>query len=262
MRKFLFVFVVLFFLVAFRYPLSAHADFNSAYQDYVFNYQQYRTANSQFQIARSSYETYHTLTSQNDAITKFRQVLKSRDQVVAVYYNLIQEKMNSTEGMDPGTQKTFSDIRQSEKTWLDANQKKIDAAGSLDDLNSVSNEFEQRFNQMDTETKQAIGTIETIKLTHTKDRINSSITDLSNKLNDIASSGEDTSSSNRGIISAKNKLDLFDQKISDAHDVFYPKQNSNTTIRLYDGQVRLTEASQYLRETVDFLSEIVKNFTG
>lgn len=260
MRKFLPV----LFLTAACYLLSApsaFADYQSTYNDYSYNYTLYRHTYNDYQVAKSTFLTYHTLTAQSDAIDKLRAVLKARDQVMFVYYNLLQEKLNVTAGVTDTDKTTFGRIKESEKTWLTDHQKKIDAAGSFEDLNTASTEFENRYSQMDTETKQTIGSTLLAKENTLGSQVETFITDLNTKVTEIRQSGEDTTFADRGVINTKNKVDLFHTKLTAAHDVFFPKASTGQ-IEIFKGQQALTEANQYLREAVSFLMEIVKSFTG
>lgn len=258
MRKLLLV--IFFFLLS---PSIAFADFNSAYQDYTYTNQLYRTTVNEYQIAKSSYQTYRTLTAQNEAINKFQKVLKARNQVMTVYYDLLQEKMNSTVGVSSDSKNTFNSIRLSEEAWLLDHQKKIDAAASLEDLNSVSTEFNQRYSQMDTETKQAIGTIELAKVATLKGNVDVLVERLSGRISDINKSGEDTSFASRGLISARNKLQLYSYNFEAARNSFYPQKSyGNDSINLFIGQSQLSGAKQYLSETLTLLLEIINNITG
>lgn len=256
---------VLFFISSFLNLKASivYADYNSAYQDYIYNYQLYRSASDKFQIDKSSYLTYKTITAQNNALTSFRTVLKTRDQVMLVYYNLLQEKLNATAGSSTDSKNTFNSIKDSEKDWLGSHQKKIDAAGSLDDLNSVSAEFESHYPQMDTEAKQTIATVEKAKLSNLKSQLDNQMGSLNGKIGQIRFMGIDTSVWDRDMILSQNQLNLYNQKIDAADAIFYPRSISNyQLIDLYSGQKSLLEAKQYLRETVNSLLQIIKEITG
>lgn len=255
--------LILFSVFKILYSSPVLADYQQAYSDYTYQYSLYRTADNNYQISKSTYLTYKTLTAQNDAIDKLRATLKARASVMSAYYALLQEKLNSTPGIPDDSKNTFYSIKNSESDWLSAHQKKIDAAASLDDLNLVSSDFESRYPQMDTESKQTIGTILLAKESYLKGTMDSLIASFSAKLSDIRQDGTNTSIWDRGVINTKNKLDLYQTKIDQAHNVFFPKNNSsNNKIDLFSGQQRLTEANQYLREAESFLMEIVKAVTG
>lgn len=259
MRKFLPV--LLLTVACFLLPSPVLADYQSAYNDYSYNYTLYRHTYNDYQVAKSTFLTYHTLTAQSDAIDKLRAVLKARDQVMFVYYNLLQEKLNATAGVTDTDKTTSGRIKESEKTWLTDHQKKIDAAGSLEDLNDASAEFESRYPQMDTETKQAIGSILLAKEGTLGSQVEIFIESLQAKTAEIRQSGEDTTFADRGVINTKNKMVLFHTKLAAAWDVFFPKASTGQ-IEIFKGQQVLTEANQYLREAVSFLMEIIKSFTG
>lgn len=180
-----------------------------------------------------------------------------------VYYNLLQEKLNATPVVDDATKSTFNNIKESEKSWLGDNQAKIDAAASLEDLNSVSSEFDSRYRQMDKETKQTVGRILLSKEADLKGQVDSQIGTLGIKLTEIRQSGQNTSDLDRGVIAASNKLQLYLEKVNQANDIYFSQSSYNQeSIDLYLGQQKLTEANQYLRETVSYLMEIVKGILG
>ena len=258
MRKFLSIFLLS--AACCLLPAPVYADYQSAYNDYSYNYTVYRNTYNDYQVSKSTFLTYHTLTSQNDAIDKMRAVLKARDQVMLVYYNLLQEKLNATPGVEESVKITFGKIKESEKNWLTDHQKKIEAANSLEDLNSASAEFENRYPQMDTETKQAVGEILLAKENNLGGQVDQFINNLNTKLTKIRQAGEATTFADRGIINTKNKLELFRTKLTQSREVFYSKNSGK--IELFTGQQKLLEANQYLREAVNFLSEIIKSYTG
>ncbi|MCL4390405.1 MAG: hypothetical protein M1484_03125 [Patescibacteria group bacterium] len=245
-----------FFLLA----APVRADYNSAYNDYTYAYGQYRTAYNAYLVSKSTYLTYNTLTSQNDAIEKLRAVLSARDQVMFVYYDLLQEKINATASIPDDYKNTFAGIKQSEKDWLAANQTKIAAAASLDDLNSVSAEFASRYPQMDTETKQIIGTVYAAKEQTLNTQLTDWITSLNAKLAQMRADGQSTTLADRGLLNTKSKLDLFSQKMIEANGVFTTKNSDG--IDLFKGQQTYSQANQYLREAAGFLTEIIKSITG
>ncbi len=233
------------------------ADYQKAYQDYTFQSSQYKGAYNQFLIARSAYQTYGTLTSQQEAIDKFKAILKSRNAFISSYYNLLQEKLNESASISGEQKTTFDKIRISEGQWLSDNQVKVDAAASLDDLNSVSSEFQSRYRQMQTEGKQTIGTILLAKEINLRGQVQAVFDSLTTKVAEIRTSGEDTSVWNRWLFSAQNKLILHDQKIADANKQIF----SNNDTDLLKAQQTLAEANQYLRETITQLQEVINAIT-
>ncbi len=256
MRKFLPVFILFFFL-----SKPVLADYQKAYSDYTYNYSQYRAAVNDYQVSKSSYLTYRTLNSQADATNKLRQVLISRDQVMIVYYDLLYEKLAATPGVENDAKTTFFGIRQSEKTWLSEHQKRLNAAGSFEDLNAASVEFENRFPQMDFETKQGIGNVILAKEKTLSNQWQTLADKLSLKRTEAGILGEDTVAAQRGMISAKNKQQLFTDKLGEINRIFSPA-GGNQKIELFPAQQKFLESNQYLREANNFLIEIVKIFTG
>lgn len=250
------VLVLLFFLFAF----PVRADYQKAYNDYTYNYGLYRQAYSNYQVSKSSYATYRTLTSQNDAVVKLRAVLTARNQLMFVYYDLLTEKLNATAEVTSEYKTTFFNIKESEKKWLIDNQTRINAASTLDDLNGVAKEFENRYPQMDYETRFAIGTIFLSRDSDAQRSVDQVSKNLSAKLTDINAAGEDASWAQRGMVNVQNKLDLYTAKYAEAKEVLNPLTGSKLDILA--GQRKLMEANQYLRDSINFMLEIIKGITG
>lgn len=242
-------------------PSPTRASYSQAYSDYTYAYNQYRSSHDAYLISKSTFATYRTLTAQTDAIDKLRTVLQNRNTLMSVYYDLLQEKMADVPTIDSQSKGTFFNVKESEKKWLNEQKIKIDAAASLEDLNKISGEFEGRYPQMDTETKQAVGSILIAKITGYTNRWDKLSTDLSNELKVIGNDGEDTAGGQRGIISARNKRDLSSTKIDEAKAVLWPRYSSYT-IDLLASQQKLIESTQYLREATSYLLEVVKDITG
>lgn len=252
----------LLLLLLFCYPVPVLADYQKAYTDYTYSFSQYRASYNDYQVAKSSYSTYKTLTSQSEAITKLRTVLQARNDLVSAYYDLLQEKLLATPNILDDQRNTFFKMKESEKQWMATHKKKVDAASSLEDLNSVAAEFESRYPQMDSETKQAIGMVLLSKEAAISSRWETVTSQVSDQLKVINSTGEETVVGERGIIAARNKKELADTKIGQAREIFFPKNNAYPRIDLFSAQQRLTESLQYLREGTNYLVEIIKNITG
>lgn len=248
--------VLLFFLFA----TPAKADYAKAYSDYTYNYGLYRQAYSDYQVAKSTYATYRTLASQNDAILKLRAILTARSQLMFVYYDLLTERLASLPEVSSEYKGVFFNIKESEKKWLIDNQTKINAASSLADLNGVAKEFENRYPQMDNETRFAIGTIFLARDATVGASANQLSKNVSAKLIEVSAIGEDVGWAQRGMINVQNKIDLYDQKYNEAIVILNPKDNGK--VELLAGQRKLMEANQYLRDALNFMFEIVKGITG
>jgi len=240
---------LIFLIFIFASPVLA--DYNSAYTDYTFNSQKYRSSYNEYQIAKSTYSTYKTLTSKVDAVKKLKTVLQNRNKLMSSYYDLLQEKLLATPGIPDDSKNTFFKMKESEKVWMAEHETKIDAAGSLEDLDLASTDFEGRYSQMASETKQAVNMVLLAKESALSSRWDILANDVSNKLREISATGENTALSERDVVSARNKKELAGAKISAA-----------LKADLFETQQRLTEANQYLREGLNYLSEIIKNITG
>lgn len=247
-----FLLLLLFFLF---FPQPVLASYQSAKIDYTYQYSKYRNAIDGYQVAKSTYLTYRTLSSQNQAITSFRAAIQARNDVIAAYYNLLQEKLNATVGVPDSFRQTFAGIKNSENAWLADHHSKIDAAASLEDLNQAAIQFESRYPQFDHETKQAIGQVLLTKEANLKSDAENIVASFSGKLIEMRQAGEDTATMDRGLFAVRNKLELSTQKQLAARSVFLREGEIN----IYEGAQRLTESNQYLREGLNFLRELVRD---
>ncbi len=253
----LIVVCLLFCSVFLATPVSA--DFAKAYQDYLYNNTLYKENYTNYQVAKSTFLTYRTNSAENDAIIALRKVLQSRNQLMVVYYDLLFEKLLVTPGISDDYKTTFGSIRTSEQTWLAANKLKIEAAATLLDLNSVSGEFEGRYRQMDSETKQALGSVLLAKERVLREEVNAAVASVGGQLTAMDLAGEDTTIYKRNLIGTQNKLELFDEKMGSAQKTLI--RPIGEPVEVFQGQQQLAEANQYLRDMVSSLLEIIRLIT-
>lgn len=243
------------------FPSSVRADYQQAFSNYSAQYSQYRTVYSQFTVARSAYQTYRTLAAQNTAITSFRKVLQTRNALVSAYYDLLQEKLNTTPSVDPLDISAFGEINNNTKLWLKENNDKIAGSASIEDLNSVSSEFAQRYPQMLIDSKQTIGRVLLAQGTYLDNRLSYVTLEVKNFLTVLAQDN-DVTILERGILQAQTKHDLYTQKHDQERQYFFPTDTYRLdNLDLLQGQQIAIAANQYLSESANYLLELIKNVT-
>lgn len=257
------VFLIVYILLTIIKPSITQASYSQAYSNYQSKYDIYRTSYQNYQVSKATYLTYKTLSTQNDALEKFRTVLLKRNEVVLSYLNTILEKMREIEGFDPQKTETFQKIAVSEENWITANQVKINAAGTIEDLNDISKDFSTRYRQIDMESKQAVAQILITKTSFSASKIADLFARVNLQLDRLNEAGEDTTNYRRGLNIAQSKVDLYQEKKEASLEVFFPKrQNYNDKIELASGQKLLLEGLQYLKESTAYLLEILNSITG
>jgi len=257
--------LVLFFLLTSLSLTSVpvFADYNSVLTDYNFQYTNYRAAYSRFTVSRSTYLTYQTLTAQNAAIADFKTVLTSRNRLVSSYFDLLQEKMNITPNIDPPDLQAFTGKRQSTKEWLDDNQKKLNNALTIEDLNTLSDEFNSRYQLIQLDSLQAVGRILLAKGANLDRKVALAFDKTQEVAQFLSADGTDISPIQRGLIQAKIKRDLSTDKAAEEKDLFFGKNATRgNQINLLQGQQLAIAANQYLRESVSYVLEILKPIIG
>ena len=229
-----------------------HANYNQSYSDYQYLYSQYRKSFEDFTVSKATYETYKTLTTQNDALEKMRGVMTDRANIVSAYLNLILEKMQAGDGIPAVQISTYRQIVGTQDSWLSGHQKKIAAAATLSDLDDISADFDTRYPQILNETKKAVGII----LVSKNDFVYSKMPDLFSR---TESYSQDITNL-RSLAVAKTKAQLWEGKRAEIVTLLTPKANSyNDVFDLYKAQQLMIEGLQYLKEASSFLKEIVNN---
>ena len=112
--------VLLFVILSFQFlgVNAVKADYNQTYSDYQFLYSQYRKSFDEYTVAKATYQTYRTLTTQNDALEKMRTTLTDRANIVGAYLNLIYDKMTVSEGIPLNELTSYSKIKSAQESWL------------------------------------------------------------------------------------------------------------------------------------------------
>jgi ABC-type transport system involved in cytochrome bd biosynthesis fused ATPase/permease subunit len=77
-------------------PTTVWASSTSAYQEYLQEFDKYRTVLNDFKVARSEYLKFKTLTSQQSALEKTKQMLADRSQLLRSYLQFLNEKLNES----------------------------------------------------------------------------------------------------------------------------------------------------------------------
>ena len=181
-----------------------------------------------------------------------------------LYTNFRNAKnVNTAVAITDEQKNTFNKMKTSQKTWLNDYNVRIDSASSIEDLNSISTEFDSRYSSMLGEGKQLIATIVLAKESIVRGDIDNLYASISGKVNDIRNEGENTILWDRWLLSAKNRLEIQTNKINQANKLAYPESAPNSNnIDLSKIQTALSEANQYLKETLIQLKEILNAITN
>jgi len=152
MRKLLSVLVLIslliFFTSSFKKTISYgynSNDLNQAYSEYVSSTSKYGQDLSSFNLAKGRHQTFKTISSEIEAISATKQMLSSKVELVKNYLTFIRIKLAKETGIiDYRENLNFVQLDNKIVDILSLKEK-ISTAQSLDELEEVEKDFEERF---------------------------------------------------------------------------------------------------------------------
>lgn len=263
MRRFLLVLLLL--LVPFVHPVRASSE--QAYQDYLYQFDLYRQKYNDFKVAQNEYFKFATLTSQQTALVKTRDMLGQRNLLLRAYLLLLNEKLNEGSGIAETDRSYYQTLIQNEVAWLDANTKLIPSIGSLADATKVSEELEQHYRVLQNSMLQIIAGISLGNLTGLAKLYDMNLADARALVN--ANRGlftpEKQSLLDRWLLQVGNtrslyqgKVDVVTSKIPKLKGTSGAYSNVDPVSLLAEIKKTLAEARQYLLEGSSYFGEIVR----
>ena len=256
--------VLLFVILSFQFlgVNAVKADYNQTYSDYQFLYSQYRKSFDEYTVAKATYQTYRTLTTQNDALEKMRTTLTDRANIVGAYLNLIYDKMTVSEGIPLNELTSYAKIKSAQESWLSSHKKLISGAATLEDLNAISHDFDTRYLQIKDQTNKAVAIILLSKNDYAYAKMPDLFNRLQAQLSRLPAAGEDNLTHLRGLDVARSKAQLWEDKRAEILTVMNPKQYSyQQALDIGKIQNLLFGGLQYLKESTSYLNEIVGSIT-
>lgn len=242
-------------------PASIKADYNQSLSNYNTVYEKYLQDNQDFQKAKSTYLTYKTLSSQTEALNTSKKLLETRDDLLISYFTLLQDKINQTDGIYPYEKTVKTDLINSRLFFFNDHRQTIQAVLSLDDVVLKSKEIDSLSSDLKTEGQKTFGLIITAKVLDQLIQINSQIINLESLITKIKDNGKDVATLERWLLQIKNKVDITQQKISEAQNLFenLPVKDEIQRKGDFENAKSLTKnANQYLKEAVFNIGETIK----
>src|SRR3989304_7304419 len=240
-------------------PTPEEFNFQRAYADYIYNFDIYRKANLDYELYRSQYLQFKTLKSQENAYNATLALLKARDASLETYLTAIRKKLDETQGADGAKKEIlFAKIDQ-EVAWHIEHNKSLPSAGTLEDLVGDSNKAKSRF---ETDTPLFYETLIAIsggKVIHVRDRQETILTSLKDKIAEIRVSGDkNTQILERWILDTEGKIARSKEKEQEAYARIARGGGGTISASSYNEALfRLKESYPYLKEANSYLSEII-----
>ena len=239
------------------------ADYSTTLHSYIGLTDYYRTTYQSYQVSKNKYLTYGTLTSQKEAMENGRNFLKARDQLVMLYLQLLNDRINEGGGFDSQQKDLYLSQLNVEWNWLSNHRSSYDSISTLIDLQRSSDQMQERYNTVVRYIAlKTAGVILTNKAYITTTSLNDILQRLTEQMKIISQTGADLTIAERWLIEAGNKTNYATLKQSDAMTIFVNFHGENIVSEYNKGLNLLTESNQYLREANSYLSEILRIIKG
>lgn len=253
-------FLLLSFFLSFISVSAQDFDYSRSLSDYLYNYNLYRSAYNEYVGAKSEYQTYQTLTSQTKSLEATKKMLLARDESLKTYLTALRMKLKDTTNI-LDYQQNLSYIKlDNEITWLSDHKNSLPSSGTIEDLLETSQELEKRYPQIEVLSYQTLGVIMTGKETQIHNRVLEEIKKTESKINQIKATGEDTTSLERWLMQAKEKMTRSEEKGKEAQGYLTQMKVTETNKKNVwnKAQKAFEEENQYLKEAISYLKEIVR----
>lgn len=242
---------------------KTNADYSSSFKSYQDLSEYYRKAYQNYIVSKNKYLTYKTLTAQKEALDNGREFLKTRDQLVLTYLEVLKSKVSETGGYSDSDKGLIFGNLGVESVWLTNIRSKYEVASTLSDLQNISNQVQDRY--LNTIRPVSLGVVGSIYLNKFDINFNSAeqiIRSLENTLNNIKNAGDKTEVADRWLLEAKNKISLAKDKENEAKFLFTNLHGQSILTDFSQGVFYLTQGNQYLREANSYIAEVLKNIKG
>jgi len=268
MKKLLFFIFGLLFVFFNPTKISAqNFNYQKAYSDYVFALDTYKREHSDYLLARGQYLQANTLASQTKAKDETEQMLVFRDEVISTYLLALRMKLLESEGVKQSDKDSLFTRLDSEIEWFRNHKNIVNSAGTLDDLVIASDEAFLHFSDVSTPLFYEV--LSTIPIGDI-DLLRRKGTDLSSLLKtkiqeiEIEDSNASVKTMNQWLTETENKLTRALDKQVEAQNTILQIQSPDPRRKpdfasLYNTVVvRSQESSQFVRESIDFINEIIR----
>ncbi|MDO8551120.1 MAG: hypothetical protein Q7S03_00350 [bacterium] len=254
-----------FTLLISRVPIFAQTqtpgfDFSKAYQDYIYNYNLYRDSHISYESAKGEYRNYQTLSAQTKALEATRDMLRKRDEVLRTYFTALRMKLVESTGVTNYDQSVSFLRLDTEVNWLAVHKDSLSSPSTLEDLVKSSQAVEGKNINFELLSYQSLGLILSGKENALREKINSQTDKIDTELEIMKKDGENVDKLQWWLIEAKKKINLSkdkqaaaETKINSLKDASYINNRQATYNK---AQLLYEESNQYLKEGLNFLSEI------
>lgn len=237
-----------------------HASSPQAYQDFQFQFDMYRQRFGEYRVALGEYKKYSSLSSEQDALDKAKQLVAQRNQVARAYFLFLNEKLVENPSMPPAELELYQKIITNEIAFLDQETSLAPSLSSLTDVDKMSQEFIKHYPTMQSAFRQVIINTQLGYLRYFAKQFDTVAAHAQALVNADRPNMSDTKRAtlDRWILALSNKRSLYQQKVDGVRTGAFKlngdvaDQDRKFTVLLQD----LSAARQYLVEGTGFFTEV------
>lgn len=146
MRKLLVLFLTII-LIGFTGSFSVKAQesdqVKQAREDYLFQFAQYTQAHQEYKTAKEAYQKFQTITAQQEAIAKTKEVLLLRAEVVRTHLQLLKVALNASQYLDTAIRDSQFGKIEATQAFLETHKSNVANTKSVAEVNAESQRLER-----------------------------------------------------------------------------------------------------------------------
>ena len=258
MKKFIGIFFLL--LTFFLAGKFVFASSGQAYTDYQYQFGLYRQSLTNFQDAITQYRQFNSLTSQQDALDKAKQLIAQRDMAAKSYFLFLNEKLNENPGITTSEAAGYRSTMTNQIAFLDQNSLASGNLQSLSDAQSLSDGFIKNYLVMQSSYRQTIVAIELGYLNYFASAFDSAAAQAQTLIGQVhdAASPEKQATLDRWLVNLANQHSLYQQKAMaiKASSLKITGDLSTQDRQFSDAQKLLNDAQDILSVGSSYLTEV------
>jgi len=242
--------------------------FEDAYADYIGLFEEYNKAHEEYVLKRAQYLKFLTLKSRQEAFDATFVMLEKRDEVVISYLKVLRFKLKEGRGITDEKKNDLNFRLEEEIEWYENHKANLSTTGSLEDLVSdsrLASNRQRSISPLAYETMALLAQGKVLQFGERTDEIYKTTKDKLEMIRNDEREEYSVSSTkfqvlDRWIFEADGKIVRSDGKQEDAEAII--SNNIKKGINVISGYntviSKLNESQLYLKETVLFIEEIIK----
>ena len=263
MKRFLPIVSVIFLLLIVQllnYSITFSRDSNQAHREYLGQFSRYRESYSQYSTAKNEYQSYQTLTAQTKFQEATRALLGAREETLRTYLVALRLKFQETVGVINYSQNMIYLKLDLEIQWLTSYQESLSSATTIEELRSLSQEFENRYPKSEVLIYQSLGTILATKLHSQREKVSQQTQKMEEKIAEMKKEGEEVTKLETWLVQAKKKISASAETQNEAENILREiKETQSDKRSLYlRSHPIFTQAHQDLQESLGYLLEMIE----